>query len=194
MSDTADIVVVGGGIIGCSVVYHLAQLTPPSTRIVLCDRGPVAGATSGACMGHLMVTPGNAQEYAFTKGSVELWARLHEQVGGFDYQPTGALYLADTDEDAAMFPVLRQQFLDRGDAADVLDVAQLREREPGLADDLPGALFYPGDGVVLPMLACGAMLRAAQQVHPNVSVRPHCAVTRHASRGRSHRGGANRRR
>ena len=48
MTETADIVVIGGGVIGTSVVYHLSRLLDPSTRIVLCDRGPVAGATSGS--------------------------------------------------------------------------------------------------------------------------------------------------
>ncbi|HEB53630.1 MAG TPA: FAD-binding oxidoreductase [bacterium] len=177
MSETADIVVVGGGIIGCSVVYHLAQLFEPSVRIVLCDRGPIAGATSGSCMGHLMVTPDDPQAYALTRTSVDLWRELHDRVAGFDYNPTGALYLADDEADVELFDVLRQQFVDRGDSADLLDPKQLRELEPGLAEDLPGALFYPGDGVVLPMLACGAMLRGARQRNPNVIVRPHCAVT-----------------
>jgi len=177
MTETADIVVIGGGVIGTSVVYHLSRLLDPSTRIVLCDRGPVAGATSGSCMGHLMVTPDTPQAYAFTKTSVELWGKMSEELGGFDYNPTGALYLAENDEDEAMFAVLQKQFADNGDASDVLDPKQLREVEPGLAEDVPGALFYPGDGVVLPMLACGAMLRGARQRNPNVVVRPHCAVT-----------------
>lgn len=177
MTETADIVVIGGGIIGSSVVYHLAQLLDPSTRIVLCDKGPIAGATSASCMGHLMVTPDDAQAYALTKTSVDLWADLNEQLGGFDYNPTGALYLAETDEDREMIPVLLQQFRDRGDTADVLDPKQLRDLEPGMAEDVPGALFYPGDGVVLPMLAAGAMLRGAQRRNPNVIVRSHCAVT-----------------
>jgi len=177
MSETADIVVIGGGVIGSSVAYHLAKLLDPSTRIVLCERGPVAGGTSGACMGHLMVTPDTAQDYALTKTSVDLWGRMNEEVGGFDYNPTGALYLAETDEDQEMFAVLHKQFADNGDVADVLDNKQLREIEPGLAEDVPGALYYPGDGVVLPMLACGAMLRGARKLNPNVIVRPHCAVT-----------------
>ena len=177
MAETADIVVIGGGIIGSSVVYYLAQLLDPSTRIVLCDRGPIAGATSSSCMGHLMVTPDNAQEYALTKTSVDLWGELHEQLGGFDYNPTGALYLAESAEDLEMMPLLRDQFASNGDCADMLDQAQLRELEPGLAHDIPGALFYAGDGVVLPMLAAGAMLRAAQLRNPNVVVRPNCAVT-----------------
>ena len=177
MAETADIVVIGGGIIGSSVAYQLAQLLEPSTSIIVCDRGSIAGATSGACMGHLMVTPRNAQEYALTKTSVDMWHGLHEQLGGFDYNPTGALYLAETDEDQEMFSVLLKQFADNGDRADVLDRKQLRDIEPGLADDIPGALYYSGDGVVLPMLAAGAMLRGAQLRNPNVIVRPHCAVT-----------------
>jgi len=177
MTETADIVVIGGGIIGSSVVYQLAQLLDPSTRIVLCDRGPIAGATSSSCMGHLMVTPDNAQEYALTKTSVDLWRGLHEELGGFDYNPTGALYLAESEEDIEMMPVLHKQFLDQGDQAEILDQKQLCELEPGLARDIPGALFYAGDGVVLPMLAAGAMLRGAQKRNPNVVVRPNCAVT-----------------
>lgn len=177
MVETAEVVVVGGGIVGCAVVHHLARLLPTSARIVLVDRGPIAGGTSGSCMGHLMVTPDTPQEYAFTASSVALWRELHEVEGGFHYNPTGALYLADAPEDAELMPVLLQQFRDNGDCAEILDGAQLREREPGLAPDLPGALYYPGDGIVLPMLACAAMLRQAQRANPNVVIRPGCAVT-----------------
>jgi D-hydroxyproline dehydrogenase subunit beta len=177
MSETADVIVVGGGIIGCAVVWQLAERLPSTARIVVIDRGPIAGATSGSCMGHLMVTPDDAQEYAFTKTSLDLWRTLHEQEGGFDYNPTGALYLADADEDVALIPVLKRQFAENGDRAEELDRGQLRELEPGLADDIPGALFYPGDGVVLPMLACGAMLRTAQRTNPRVTVLPGEEVT-----------------
>ena len=183
MVETADLLVVGGGIVGCAVAWQCAQLLPPSTRIVLLDRGPIAGATSGSCMGHLMVTPDDAQEYAFTHQSLRLWRELQDQEGGFDYNPTGALYLADDPADIELFAVLRQQFVQNGDTADILDQQQLRALEPGLAHDLPGALFYPGDGVVLPMLACGAMLRTAQRHNKNVQVRPFTEVTGMLRRG-----------
>jgi D-hydroxyproline dehydrogenase subunit beta len=176
MAETADLIVVGGGIVGCAVVQHCAELLPRGTRIVLVDRGPIAGATSGSCMGHLMVTPDDAQEHALTSRSVALWRELEQREGGFDFNPTGALYLAEADDDVELFAVLQRQFAACGDRADVLDAAQLRELEPGLARDLPGALFYPGDGVVLPMLACAAMLREAQRHGASVAVRPFCAV------------------
>ncbi|MBK8097262.1 MAG: FAD-binding oxidoreductase [Planctomycetes bacterium] len=177
MTDTADIVVIGGGIIGCSVVYHLATLLPRDTRIVLLDRGPIAGGTSGSCMGHLMVTPDTPQDYAFSATSVRLWQQLHEQVGGFEHNPTGALYLADAAEDLELMPILKRQFEANGDRCDVLDGKQLQDLEPGLAADLPGALYYPGDGVVLPMFACGALLRGARAASPNVVIRPGTGVT-----------------
>lgn len=183
MVETADLLVVGGGIVGCAVAWQCAQLLPPSTRIVLLDRGPIAGATSGSCMGHLMVTPDDAQEYAFTHQSLKLWRELQDLEGGFDYNPTGALYLADDPADIELFAVLQQQFVQNGDTADILDQQQLRALEPGLAHDLPGALFYPGDGVVLPMLACGAMLRVAQRSNRNVQVRPFTEVTGMLRRG-----------
>jgi glycine/D-amino acid oxidase-like deaminating enzyme len=176
MVRTADVVVVGGGIVGCAVVHQLAQLLPRSSRLLLLDRGPIAGGTSGSCMGHLMVTPDTPQDYAFTAASLRLWRELHEADPSFDYNPTGALYLADAPEDAELLPVLQQQFAANGDAAQVLDGVQLRAIEPGLAKDLPGGLFYPGDGVVLPMLACGAMLRQAQRLQANVTVQPGCPV------------------
>jgi glycine/D-amino acid oxidase-like deaminating enzyme len=176
MLETADLIVVGGGIVGCAVAQHCAELLPRSTRIVVLDRGPIAGATSGSCMGHLMVTPEDAQEHAFTTHSLRLWRELDERQGGFDHNPTGALYLADGEQDVELFAVLQRQFAACGDRADVLDQKQLRELEPGLAADLPGALLYPGDGVVLPMLACAAMLREARRHNEHVAVRPFCAV------------------
>jgi glycine/D-amino acid oxidase-like deaminating enzyme len=175
VSESADIVLIGGGIIGCSVALHLATQLP-TARILVVDRGPIAGATSGSCMGHLMVTPDTAQEYAFSKTSVQMWADLEREIGGFDYQPTGALYLADEPEDLELLPVLQKQFADCGDRADILDPKQLRELEPGLAHDLPGALFYAGDGVVLPMTACSAMLRLGQRRNPRLESRPFTEV------------------
>jgi glycine/D-amino acid oxidase-like deaminating enzyme len=174
---SADIVVIGGGIIGCAVMFHLARLLPRELRILLLDRGPIAGATSGSSMGHLMVTPDDAQHHALSATSVRLWRELHEQVGRFDYNPTGALYLADGEDDLPLLAQLQGQFAAAGEPAEILGPRELRAREPGLAHDLPGALYYPGDGVVLPMAACGAMLRAARAANARVEVRPGVAVT-----------------
>ncbi|HLQ37414.1 MAG TPA: FAD-binding oxidoreductase, partial [Planctomycetota bacterium] len=87
-----------------------------------------------------------------------------------------ALYLADTADDCALLPQLAAQFAASGERADILDPRQLREREPGLAHDIPGALYYPGDAVLLPMFACGALLRGALAANPRTEVRPFTPV------------------
>ncbi len=173
--DAFDVVVVGGGIVGSSVTMQLAMQLPDA-RIAVIDRGPVAGGTSSCCMGHLMVTPDDAQHYAFSHRSVALWRELHQQASalgaGFDYLDTGAIYLADDGEDVPLLGQLRGQFEAQGDRAELIDPQQLRELEPGLAHDLPGGLFYPGDGVVLPMTAAGAMLRVARSRNERLEVMP----------------------
>lgn len=108
---TADVVVVGGGIIGCAIVWQLAQRLPRTARIVLIDRGPIAGATSGSCMGHLMVTPDDAQEYAFSHASVQLWRELQDQQGGFDYNPTGARTSPTIQRTSRCSPICRRSLL-----------------------------------------------------------------------------------
>lgn len=178
MTETTDIAVIGGGIVGCAVVQQLTELLPRSTRIILLERGSIAGGTSGCCMGHLMVTPDNAQEYALTANSLRLWRELAERApGAVQWNPTGALYLADNEDDLPLLETLRQQFVACGDNAEILGQDQLREREPGLAHDIPGALFYPGDAVVLPMFGAGVMLRQARQRTGLLQVRTGVTVT-----------------
>jgi len=155
---TTDVVVVGGGIVGCFCAYYLARA---GVGVVLVERDAIAGATSGSCMGHLMVVPNPHALYELTHKSVVLWHGLVDQLDDFEHNPTGTLWLATSDEDMDLLVGLRDTLASYGDSSQLLGSEELREAEPGLAPDLPGALFYPTDGVVMPMLAAGAAARAA---------------------------------
>lgn len=153
-----DVVVVGGGIVGCATTYYLARA---GLRTLLLERDAIAGATSGCCMGHLMVVPDPLVLHRLTRASVALWSELAGQLGTFELAPTGALWLAECDDDLALLAQLEAGFEAHGDGGQMLDRAALSALEPGVAGDLPGAFFYPNDGIVMPMLAAGALLRAA---------------------------------
>jgi len=160
VTETTDVVVIGGGIVGCATALFLSR---KGLKVHLVERDGVATGTSGCCMGHLMVTPDPADSYRLTRASVLLWQQLAEELGprSLEYNPSGAFWLAESDEDMPLLEKLKGELESHGDSAEILDGDELVRREPGLAKGLPGAMFYRDDGVVMPMFAAGAMLRAA---------------------------------
>src|SRR5690606_20829689 len=93
-----DVVVIGGGIVGCAVAYFL---TLAGRRPLLIERDGIATGTSGSCMGHLMMQPEPEPMFRLTRRSIELWKRLHRDVGGFALDPCGCLWLAESAADMA---------------------------------------------------------------------------------------------
>src|SRR5690606_4435956 len=93
---TPDVVVLGGGIIGCAVAYYLSQA---GVKVCLVERHGIAGGTSGCCQGHLMVTPSPPYFLALTRASVALWRDLRHELPDFEFRDTGCLWLAETRED-----------------------------------------------------------------------------------------------
>ncbi len=159
-TQTADVVVVGGGIVGCAVAYYA---TRAGLATVLVERDGIATGTSGCCMGHLMVVPSPDPMRALTLASVRLWHALRAELGTFELNATGALWLAECAADLELLDELERVFAAEGCAGERLDAAALRAREPGVAPDLPGAYWFAEDGVLMPMLAAGALLRAAME-------------------------------
>jgi glycine/D-amino acid oxidase-like deaminating enzyme len=167
-----DAVVLGGGIVGCSVAYWLSVA---GLRVCLVDRQGISGGTSGACQGHLMVTPSPPYFLRLTQASVRLWRELRQTLPDFEFRDTGCLWLAETADDLSLLREVAQQFKAGGEATELLDPRGLRQQEPGLAHDLPGALFYRGDAVVMPMKAAGALLHGA--IARGCEVRTFCEAT-----------------
>ncbi|MEZ5964062.1 MAG: FAD-dependent oxidoreductase [Planctomycetota bacterium] len=170
-TSSPDVVVLGGGIIGCAVAYFL---TEADVKVCLVERHGIAGGTSGSCQGHLMVTPSPPYFLALTRASVRLWRELRGVLPDFEFRDTGCLWLAETREDVSLLDDVAAQFAAGGERAERLGPRTLREHEPGLADDLAGALLYRGDAVVMPMKAAGALLAGA--VARGCEVRTGCEV------------------
>lgn len=164
-------VVIGGGIVGCATLYFLARA---GLRALMVERDGVAGGTSGACMGHLMMMPGPELMFRFSTHSLELWRRFHADLGGFDLRACGCLWLGESTEDEAVLEDLLRTVQGLGGTSELLDAKSLHKKEPGLARDLIGAFYYPGDGVVFPMQACSALLREALRL--GAEVRTGCSA------------------
>jgi glycine/D-amino acid oxidase-like deaminating enzyme len=168
-ADTADVVVIGAGVVGAACAYAAARA---GLRVIVLDRGPIAGGTTGAGAGNLLVSdksPG--PELDLTLHSLELWRELGSTLdgAGFELEPKGGVVVASTSSGLAGLIELAEAQRTAGVTAQSdVDVYQL---EPELRPGLAGGVYYPQDMQVQPMLAAAALLRAARDL--GASVRPH---------------------
>lgn len=131
--------------------------------VTVVDRGPVAGGTTGAGEGNLLVSdkePGPELDLALLSG--RLWEELAGECGEiFEYEAKGGVVVASTSDGLAAL----QRFADgqraAGVVADTVTGGELYDLEPHLAPGLPGGVHYPQDSQVMPALAAAHLLKAS---------------------------------
>lgn len=161
---TSDVVVIGAGMIGAACAYHAARA---GLSVTVVDSGPVAGGTSGAGEGNLLVSdkePGPELELAVR--SQDLWRSLAAEDDGalgtaFEYEAKGGLVVAFTEADFQALREFAAAQRSAGVIAEEVAAERLREFEPFLAPGLAGGFWYPQDAQVMPALAAARLLKAS---------------------------------
>ena len=146
MTAPADVVVIGGGIVGAACVYHLSRA---GARVRVVERDFAASGTSRACDGPILFSDkASPAELALAQASADLWAELAETLeADFEYAVTGTLVLYETEEGLATGQRKAAQLQPAGVRAEIVDAAGLRGLEPNLAHDLAAACSgLPGRG------------------------------------------------
>jgi glycine/D-amino acid oxidase-like deaminating enzyme len=154
-----DVIVVGAGIVGAACAYQLARA---GARVTILDAGPVAGGTSSAGEGNLLVSdkaPGPELELMLV--SLRLWHEIGDRLGadGIELDRKGGLMVAGTA--AAREQIAALAAGQRAAGVEVTELAgdQLPGYEPELAGGLAGGAYYPQDAQVQPVLATAHLLR-----------------------------------
>ncbi|MFF5546325.1 NAD(P)/FAD-dependent oxidoreductase [Streptomyces olivaceoviridis] len=157
---TCDVVVVGAGMTGAACALYAARA---GLDVRLVDRGPVAGGTTGAGEGNLLVSdkePGPELELALL--SARLWAELAGELGAaIEYEPKGGLVVASTPGALAALRDFAADQRTAGVTAVPVDAGQLADVEPHVAPGMAGAVHYPQDAQVMPALAAAHLVRAS---------------------------------
>ena len=159
----ARIVVVGGGIAGCSTAYHLALLGEKDVLVL--EQGRLTCGTTWHAAGLIGQMRPNRTMTAMSKYGIELYAALEAETGlATGWKQCGSVNVAQT---ADRMKVLRKQLaLARsfGVECEEISPAQAGERFPPMrTDDLAGAIWIPGDGKANPADLTMSLARGARQ-------------------------------
>jgi 4-methylaminobutanoate oxidase (formaldehyde-forming) len=159
----AQVVIIGGGIMGTSTAYHLTKLG--ITDIVLLEQGQLSSGTTwhaAGLVGQLRATESGTRLVQY---SASLYENLEAETGlATGFKRVGGVTVARTPERVVQL----QRTAAAAEAYDLdcewLTPAQARERYPILeTSDLLGALWLPGDGTVNPVDITASLARGARQ-------------------------------
>jgi glycine oxidase len=188
-SSSPDVLVIGGGVIGCGIALRLAQAR---LRVAVIERGEPGGEASSAAAG--MIAPqGEATGFdAFfhlCQASRDLYPSFIAEVedlagparGGIGYHREGALLLAaDENQQAELDKIYRAQ-ASHGLSIECLAPEEVHRRARGLSPHITGGLFVPGDHWVDNERLASALAVAGQR--SGVKFHTHTAVSRLIERG-----------
>src|SRR4051812_13266782 len=159
----ARVVVVGGGVIGCSVAYHLTKLG--WADVVLLEQGRLSGGTTWHAAG--LVGPLRATEAGtrLVQYSAELYAGLEDETGfATGYRNVGGVIVARTEDRMTQLRRTAANAVAYDLECEVVTPEEAQELWPPMrVDDLLGALWLPGDGKVNPADLTQSLARGARQ-------------------------------
>lgn len=160
---SAKHLIIGGGIIGCSIAYHLTRMGEKD--VVLLERANLTEGATWHAAGLVGQLRSSRNTTRMLKKSVEMYDRLQNEEGlQFDWKKTGSLRLAATRDrmlEAKRLATMARSFdLEMS----IISPAEAKELFP-LIDDagLEGAAYIPSDGYVDPASLCQAIAGAARR-------------------------------
>ena len=166
---TATVVVIGGGVVGCSILYHLAKAG--WTDVVLLERDELTSGSSWHAAGSLfsLTSPTNAS--ILQKYAIDLYPELEKESGqDCGYNKNGELWLAYSDEEAKSLKIIRSLGRRNGLHAEFISPAEAVEMAPILvADGLRSVMFEPDAGFVDPSGVTHAFAKAARALGAKIS-------------------------
>ncbi|MEE9414403.1 MAG: FAD-dependent oxidoreductase [Acidimicrobiales bacterium] len=175
LPDQAAIVIIGGGIIGCSTAYHLANAG--ASDVVLLERAQLTTGSTFHAAGLVGQLRSSRNVTELLKYSVELYDRLEEETGlATGWKRNGGLRLACSPE--RLIELQRSATMGRSFGLDIeiLSPQQAQELWPLIdISDVVGAAFLPGDGQANPSDITQALARGARQA--GVRIIEDCNVT-----------------
>ena len=173
MPEAVDVVIIGGGVMGCAIAWQLAK---KGVSCALVERGAFGGGASGATAGvvgplwHL--NPEDPDLFRLGMRSLELfpaWASELAEAGvNPEFQQTGVLRLALSDNEFDELIGFHQWQSQLGLGVEWLERDDVLRREPGVNPEVRAAIFSPQEGCVRGQRLCDSLAHAAGRLGANL--------------------------
>ena len=159
-----DVIIVGGGIIGCSTAWQLSKL---GKKVLVVERKDVASGSAGATdgvVGYHTKKPGPQLDLAVQ--SIAMFKTLSEELGmDIEYGlEAGGMQPVEDKEQWDMLAAMAEEQRKSGVDIHMISTEEARKIEPNLSPDIYGALYSPTGGKVNPMRMTIAFSRAAKKL------------------------------
>ena len=155
----AEVVVIGGGVEGCSIAWHLAKT---GARVTLLERWEIASAASGASAGGVRHQGRDPREFPLAFRAIERWKSLEVELGAdLSYRRQGHLTTIEHEEDLPGLVESTEAQIARGLDIRVIFPDELRSLSPSISRTVIAAAFSPNDGHANPAATTRAFAAAA---------------------------------
>jgi glycine/D-amino acid oxidase-like deaminating enzyme len=168
----ADVVIIGGGIIGVCAALAIAER---GLSVTLCEKGIVAGEQSSRNSGWVRQTGRDLRELPLIVEALRLWRGMNARVGAeTGFRECGVLYVGASGADEQRFQTWIASVAPFEIGAKIVRGEELAGLMGGASATFPCGMYVAGDGCAEPQLAAPAIARAAQA--RGAVIVEHCAV------------------
>ena len=170
----ADVVVIGGGVVGTAIAYFLVR---NNMDVILVEKGAITAGTSGRCEGDVLVcdkVPGFDSQ--LTKLSQDLFPEIADELDyDISWTRKGSLLAIENEEEMEEAKKFCSQLDAEGLPVRILDKYEVHEDEPYLSPDVVGGMETDCDGSLNPMALAYGLVHGAKKM--GAKVLTHSAVT-----------------
>jgi sarcosine oxidase subunit beta len=162
LPERAEVVVIGGGVVGCSIAFHLAEA---GVDVLLVERDTIAAGSSSKAAGGVRACFSDAVNVALGRRSLELLGEFGVRPGGeIDLHRCGYVFLLTTPEQVEEFGSAVEVHRSLGVRSSLVDVDEAARLSPLAAlDDVLGACWSPDDGTCTPEAVVQAYAAGARR-------------------------------
>jgi sarcosine oxidase subunit beta len=162
MPEKADMVIIGGGVMGCAIAYNLAK---EGLKPVVIEKSDIGGEASGSNGGGVRQSARNLKEMPLAMESIQLYGQLHEELGmNVEYVREGNLRLCTSEDEMASMRQAVENQKKVGLHLEMLDRKQVLEINPYVGEKVIGASYCPTDGHVNPFMVTYGFFKKAKSL------------------------------